>query len=146
MIGLKINGLPVSVEPGSTLLEAAQFLGFPIPTLCHMEGLSPYGACRLCVVEVTRGKWTWLTTACDLPIREGLYIRTETPQVQKARRTALELLWAEAPDAWHPAAIVAQARAQARHRRSRLRLIVLSGRGRRGLGLCGRSISPLFLG
>ena len=46
MITLTINGLPVSVEEGTTVLEAAQFLGFPIPTLCHMEGLSPYGACR----------------------------------------------------------------------------------------------------
>jgi len=50
MITLKINGLDVSVEEGSTLLEAARFIGFPIPTLCHMDGLSPYGACRLCVV------------------------------------------------------------------------------------------------
>ena len=48
MITLKINGLEVSVEEGTTILEAAQFLSFPIPTLCHMEGLSPYGACRLC--------------------------------------------------------------------------------------------------
>ena len=55
MINLKINGLDVSVEKGSTLLEAAKFLGFPIPTLCHMEGLSPYGACRLCVVEIGEG-------------------------------------------------------------------------------------------
>jgi NADH dehydrogenase/NADH:ubiquinone oxidoreductase subunit G len=55
MITLKINGLQVSVEEGTTLLEAAQFLGFPIPTLCHMEGLSPYGACRLCVVEIGKG-------------------------------------------------------------------------------------------
>jgi NADH dehydrogenase/NADH:ubiquinone oxidoreductase subunit G len=52
MINLKINGLNVSVEKGTTLLEAAEFLGFPIPTLCHMDGLSPYGACRLCVVEI----------------------------------------------------------------------------------------------
>jgi len=52
MINLTINGLNVSVEEGSTLLEAAQFLGFPIPTLCYMEGLSSYGACRLCVVEI----------------------------------------------------------------------------------------------
>ena len=43
------------MEEGTTLLEAAQFLGFPIPTLCHMEGLSPYGACRLCVVEIGEG-------------------------------------------------------------------------------------------
>ncbi len=55
MIQLTINGLEVSVEEGTTLLEAARFLGFPIPTLCHMDGLTPYGACRLCVVEIGEG-------------------------------------------------------------------------------------------
>ena len=55
MITLKINSLPVTVEEGTTILEAANFIGFPIPTLCHMEGLSPYGACRLCVVEIGEG-------------------------------------------------------------------------------------------
>ena len=44
MITIKLNGVDVSVEEGSTLLEAAQFMGFPIPTLCHLEGLTPYGA------------------------------------------------------------------------------------------------------
>ena len=52
MINLKINGLSVSVEKGTTVLEAARYLGFPIPTLCHKDGLTPYGACRLCVVEI----------------------------------------------------------------------------------------------
>ena len=47
MISFTLNGLNVSVEEGTTLLEAARFYGFPIPTLCFMEGLSPYGACRL---------------------------------------------------------------------------------------------------
>ena len=53
MVNLTINGVPVSVEKGTTVLEAARYLGFPIPTLCHKEGLSPYGACRLCVVETS---------------------------------------------------------------------------------------------
>ncbi|HSW50773.1 MAG TPA: 2Fe-2S iron-sulfur cluster-binding protein, partial [Bryobacteraceae bacterium] len=52
MITLTINGIPATVEPGTTLLEAARYLGIEIPTLCHMEGLTPYGACRLCVVEI----------------------------------------------------------------------------------------------
>ena len=55
MITLTINGLDATVDEGTTLLEAARFLGLPIPTLCHMEGLSPYGACRLCVVEIGEG-------------------------------------------------------------------------------------------
>ena len=56
MVNIILNGLPVKVEEGTTILEAAQFYGFPIPTLCHMEGLSPYGACRLCVVEIGEGQ------------------------------------------------------------------------------------------
>jgi NADH dehydrogenase/NADH:ubiquinone oxidoreductase subunit G len=51
------------------------------------------------VVEVTRGKWTWLTTSCDLPIREGLTIKTNTPAVIESRKTTIELLWARAPEA-----------------------------------------------
>ena len=72
MINLNINGLDVSVEPGTTLLEAAQFLGFPIPTLCYMEGLSPYGACRLCVVEIGEGSRVKLVSSCTYPAEEGL--------------------------------------------------------------------------
>ena len=67
MISLTINGLHVSVEKGTPLLEAAKFLGFPIPTLCHMEGLSPYGACRLCVVEIGEDPKTKLVTSCTYP-------------------------------------------------------------------------------
>jgi len=64
MVNLTINGLPVQFEEGTTLLEAAKFMGFPIPTLCYMEGLSPYGACRLCVVEIGEGPQAKLVTSC----------------------------------------------------------------------------------
>ncbi len=97
MITLKINGLDVSVEQGSTLLEAARFLGFPIPTLCHMDGLSPYGACRLCVVEIGEGTKTKLVSSCTYPAEEGLSVRTTSGRVQKARRMVLELLLASCP-------------------------------------------------
>ncbi len=76
MITLTINGLDVSVEEGTTILEAANFLGFPIPTLCHMEGLSPYGACRLCVVEIGEGPRARLVTSCTYPAEPGLKVRT----------------------------------------------------------------------
>ena len=97
MIGLKINGLPASVEEGSTLLEAAQFLGFPIPTLCHMEGLSPYGACRLCVVEIGEGPRAKLVSSCTYPATEGLVVRTASRRVVRARKMVLELLLASCP-------------------------------------------------
>jgi bidirectional [NiFe] hydrogenase diaphorase subunit len=97
MINLKINGLPLSVEPGSTLLEAAKFLGFPIPTLCHMEGLSPYGACRLCVVEIGQGPRAKLVTSCTYPAEEGLHVRTASERVVRARKMLLELYLASCP-------------------------------------------------
>ncbi|MFB0516110.1 MAG: 2Fe-2S iron-sulfur cluster-binding protein [Candidatus Neomarinimicrobiota bacterium] len=97
MIGLKINGLEVSVQEGTTLLEAAEFLGFPIPTLCHMEGLSPYGACRLCVVEIDKGGEAKLVSSCTYPAQEGLKVRTASSRVLQARRMVLELLLASCP-------------------------------------------------
>jgi bidirectional [NiFe] hydrogenase diaphorase subunit len=97
MIKLTINGLDVQVEKGTTILEAAKFLGFPIPTLCYMEGLSPYGACRLCVVEIGEGPKAKLVTACTYPAEEGLKVRTASSRVIKARKMILELLLASCP-------------------------------------------------
>jgi coenzyme F420 hydrogenase subunit beta len=97
MVTFYINGLEVSVEEGSTLLEASRFFGFPIPTLCHMEGLSPYGACRLCVVEIGKAPNAKLVTSCTYPVEEGLQVRTASSRVVKARKMILELLLASCP-------------------------------------------------
>ncbi|MBI4701810.1 MAG: (2Fe-2S)-binding protein [Deltaproteobacteria bacterium] len=97
MTNLTINGLPLAVEHGTTLLEAAQFLGFPIPTLCHMEGLTPYGACRLCVVEIGQEPKSRLVTACTYTAEEGLRVRTDSERVVRARRMVLELLLGSCP-------------------------------------------------
>ena len=97
MVTLFINGLEVSVEEGTTLLEASRFYGFPIPTLCHMDGLSPYGACRLCIVEIGEGPKAKLVTSCTYPALEGLHIRTASSRVIKARKMILELLLASCP-------------------------------------------------
>jgi len=97
MITLKINGLEVSVDRGSTLLEAARFLGFPIPTLCYMDGLSPYGACRLCVVEIGEGPKVKLVSSCTYLAEEGLIVRTASERVLRARKMILELLLASCP-------------------------------------------------
>ncbi len=94
---LTINGLEVSVERGTTILEAAKFLGFPIPTLCHMDGLSPYGACRLCVVEIGTGANARLVSSCTYPAEEGLKVRTASARVVRARKMVLELLLATCP-------------------------------------------------
>ena len=97
MITLRINGLSVSVEEGTTLLEAAQFIGFPIPTLCHHDGLSSYGACRLCLVEIGEGPKAKLVSSCTYPAEEGLQVRTSSSRVMKARRIILELLLGSCP-------------------------------------------------
>jgi len=97
MISLTINGLKVSVEEGTTLLEAAKFLGFPIPTLCYNETLSSYGACRLCVVEIGKGEKSKLVSSCTYPAEEGLIVRTASERVVKARKMIIELLLATCP-------------------------------------------------
>jgi len=97
MTKLSINGLDVSVEKGTTVLEAARFLGFPVPTLCHMDGLSPYGACRLCVVEIGEGPRAKLVSSCTYPVQEGLKVRTASERVVRARRMVIELLLATCP-------------------------------------------------
>jgi bidirectional [NiFe] hydrogenase diaphorase subunit len=97
MITLTINGLQVTVEKGTTVLEAARFLGFPIPTLCHMDGLEPYGACRLCVVEIGDAPNSRLVTSCTYPVQEGLKVRTASERVVRSRKMVIELLLASCP-------------------------------------------------
>ena len=97
MINLTINGLPAPAGEGATLLETARFLGFEIPTLCHMEGLSPYGACRLCVVEIGEGPRAKLVSSCTYPAEEGLIVRTTSERVFRARKMVLELLLSSCP-------------------------------------------------
>ena len=84
MVVLFINGLEVSVEEGATLLEASRFYGFPIPTLCHMDGLSPYGACRLSVCGDREGSEGEIGHLMHRPSVEGLRVRTASSRVVKA--------------------------------------------------------------
>lgn len=97
MISLTINGLKTTVEEGTTLLEAARFLGFPIPTLCHRDDLSPYGACRLCVVEIGEGKRAKLVSSCTYPAEKGLTVRTASNRVLRTRKMMIELFLASCP-------------------------------------------------
>jgi NADH dehydrogenase/NADH:ubiquinone oxidoreductase subunit G len=98
-ITLQIDGREVKAKEGMTVLEAAQGAGVFIPTLCHHEKLEPYGACRLCTIEVeARGK-TNLVAACLYPVEQNLVVRTRSEKVDRIRRVILELLLAHAPDA-----------------------------------------------
>lgn len=78
-----------------TVLEAAQLAGIYIPTLCSDPDLEPYGACRLCVVEIERMRG--FPTACTTPATDGMIVHTETQAVNKVRHTAIELLIADHP-------------------------------------------------
>lgn len=90
MVNLEINGMPLSVPKGSTILEAARYAGIEIPTLCYMKDINEIGACRICVVEVKGARS--LVTACVYPVNEGMQVFTNTPKIQKSRRTTLELI------------------------------------------------------
>ncbi len=94
MVSLTIDGKTIEVEPGTYVLEAAQRLGIWIPTLCNYPGLTPFGACRLCTVEVTVGTRVRLVTSCNYEVSEGLVVQTDTERVRTARRILVELLCA----------------------------------------------------
>ena len=91
MIRLTIDQKEVHVPEGATILEAAAQAGIRIPTLCYHEKLLPFGACRICVVEVEQMKGR-LTPSCSTPVTEGMVVRTSTEQIIMARKTVLELL------------------------------------------------------
>ncbi len=93
---LTINGNPVEAQPGDTLLAALKRQGIHVPTLCHMEGMLPSGACRICVVEV-EGQNN-LIPSCSFPAAEGMKIHTNSPRVINARKTVVELLLGSHPD------------------------------------------------
>ena len=96
---LQIDGREVKAKEGMTILEAARTVGINIPTLCYHEKLEPYGACRICTVEIeTRGR-TRLVAACLYPVEENLVVRTRSEKVIKIRKMLLELMLAHAPEA-----------------------------------------------
>ena len=92
-INVKINGVEYAVPKGSTVLEAARAANIDIPTLCYLKDINEIGACRLCLVEVSEGGRPFrLVTACVYPVTEGMVILTNTPKINKSRKTNLELL------------------------------------------------------
>ena len=99
MINMTINDKKVQVEEGVSILKAAEKLGIRIPTLCYHKALPAYGACRLCLVEVSRnGGTSSIQASCTYPASEGLVIKTDSERVLKARKMMVELLLAKCPD------------------------------------------------
>ncbi len=85
-----INGNQLAVQPDETILEVARRNGIDIPTLCHLKGAVPTGACRICVVEVEKARS--LMPACTTPAQPGMIVHTESAEVITSRRMTLELL------------------------------------------------------
>jgi glycine cleavage system H lipoate-binding protein/ferredoxin len=98
LVNIKIDNKEVKAKQGEPILNPIRDSGIDIPSLCHLDELEPYGACRLCIVEVKRGERTRLVTACNYPVAEGLDIYTNTDRVLKNRKMLAELLLARCPD------------------------------------------------
>jgi len=98
-VKLNIDDKEVIAQEGMTVLQAARSAGIDIPTLCYHEALEPYGACRLCTVEITSRGRSKLVTSCTYQVEEGLEVKTRSDKVVGARKMLLELLLAETPQA-----------------------------------------------
>ena len=89
-VNIQINGMPLSVPKGISILEAARYAGIEIPTLCYLKDINEIGACRICMVEVKGARN--LVTACVYPVSEGMEVFTNTEKVRHSRKTTLELI------------------------------------------------------
>ncbi|MBN2035885.1 MAG: FAD-dependent oxidoreductase [Chitinispirillaceae bacterium] len=98
MICFRLNGTPVEGENGQTILDVAKQHSIDIPTLCYHQALKPYGACRICVVEMKKDSRTRLVPACDYQIEEGIEVQTDSKRVRKSRKMSIELLLSRCPD------------------------------------------------
>jgi len=93
-----IDGNRVEVEQGATILDAAEKAGVWVPTLCHHPAVSSPATCRLCMVELDRGDWRQLVTACNYPVRRDIVVYVSSDRAVQARRGVMELLLARAPE------------------------------------------------
>ncbi|MCP4377376.1 MAG: 4Fe-4S dicluster domain-containing protein [bacterium] len=93
-----IDNIQVEVEQGATILDAAKKAGVWIPTLCFHPAVEPQASCRICMVELDRGEWKQLVTACNYPVRGDITISVSSENAVKARRGVMEFLLARAPD------------------------------------------------
>ncbi len=98
MVTFTLNGKEIEAHKGATILDVAKGEGINIPTLCYHEELSPYGACRICLVEVTKRGWPSIQPACLYPAQEGIIVDTESERVRRNRKVLLELYLARSPD------------------------------------------------
>ena len=95
---LVVDGKEVTAGEGMTVLEAARSAGISIPTLCYHEKLEPFGACRLCIVEVEVRRTTRVVVSCVYQVANNIIVRTRSEKIDRIRKMILELLLAHAPD------------------------------------------------
>jgi NADH dehydrogenase/NADH:ubiquinone oxidoreductase subunit G len=93
-----IDNKQVQVKKNATILDAAQKAGIWIPTLCYHPSLSCHSTCRVCMVELDRGEWTQMVTACNYPVRKDITVRVNSPGAIEARRGVMELILARVPE------------------------------------------------
>ena len=98
MVTMTIDGKSVEVLEDTTILKAAEKAGVWIPTMCNSEYCEPYGVCRLCSVEVIRGKRSRIVTACNFPVRGGMEVRTNSDRVKWLRKVIMELMMSRWPN------------------------------------------------
>ncbi len=97
-VPITIDGQMVQIDSGAPIIDAAKKAGVVIPTLCYHEALKPYGACRLCTVEIIINKQRRLVTACNFPVEGGMEVFTDTAKLRHIRKMIIELLLARCPD------------------------------------------------
>jgi len=91
-VSLQIDGKEVKAKEGTTVLEAAKEAGIDIPALCYHQKLAPYGACRICSVEVERKGKVQVVASCGFPVEEGLVVRTRSKRIDRIRKVLIELM------------------------------------------------------
>jgi heterodisulfide reductase subunit A len=98
MVKVNIDGKQLEVFEDTSILKAAEKAGIWIPTMCHCDYIEPYGVCRLCSVEVVKGKRSRIVTACNYPVREGMTVRTNSERVKWIRKIIMELMLSRWPN------------------------------------------------
>lgn len=94
-----INGVQVEAKKGENVIDVARRYGFEVPSLCHHEAIKPYGACRVCLVEIKKGGRKKMTTCCNYEVLDGIEVTTDNEDIRRNRKLVIELIAAEAPDA-----------------------------------------------
>lgn len=97
MVKVNIDGKEIEVEKGTYIIKIAEKLGINIPTLCYHPSLQPYGACRLCIVEVEKNGRKKIVTSCNYPVEDGLIVKTDTEEIKNLRKLLIELLISRCP-------------------------------------------------